>query len=96
MKNILYLSIAFPLGFTLGIFYFFNLWLTVRQIPTTQWPFRLIVGSLIGRISITVLGLYLIMDNNWQRVLIALLGFLLARTIFMRYWQGKQESHYGN
>ena len=96
MNNIIYLLIALPLGFTLGIFYFVNLWITVRQIPTTQWPFRLIIGSFFGRNSITILGLYLIMDGSWQRVLIALFGFLLARTILMRYWQPKQESTYGN
>ncbi len=96
MNNILYLFIALPLGFTLGIFYFVSLWLTVRQIPTTQWPFRLIVGSLFGRLSITILGLYLIMDGNWPRVLIALLGFLLARIIFIHCLQPKQESNYGN
>ncbi len=96
MDNIIYLLIALPLGFTLGIFYFVNLWITVRQIPTTQWPFRLIVGSFVGRTSITILGFYLIMDGNWQRMLISLLGFVLARSILIKYWQPKQESNYGN
>jgi F1F0 ATPase subunit 2 len=96
MNAILYLLIALPLGFLLGIFYFANLWLTVRQIPTTPWPFRLILLSFMSRITITILGLYLIMDGNWERVLIALLGFLLARSILMYYWQPKQQSNYGN
>ncbi|AVZ29515.1 ATP synthase subunit I [Nodularia spumigena] len=96
MNNIIYLLIALPLGFTLGIFYFVNLWITVRQIPTTQWPFRLIVGSFVGRTSITILGFYLIMDGSWQRMLISLVGFVLARSILINYWQPKQESKYGN
>ncbi|MDB9348267.1 ATP synthase subunit I [Nodularia spumigena] len=96
MNNIIYLLIALPLGFTLGIFYFVNLWLTVRQIPTTQWPFRLIVGSFVGRTSITILGLYLIMDGNWKRMLISLFGFVLARSILINYWQPRQEYNDGN
>jgi F1F0 ATPase subunit 2 len=81
MHQILYLFSAFPLGLILGLFYFGSLWLTVQQLPTTQWPVRLTLGSLYGRMAIVLLGFYLIIDGSWQRAIIGLLGLLVARTI---------------
>ncbi|QIZ72804.1 ATP synthase subunit I [Oxynema aestuarii] len=71
-------------GFALGLFYFGSLWVTVRQLPTTQWPIQLIIGSLIGRLTIALLGFYLIIDGQWQRALLGLLGFILARFILTK------------
>jgi F1F0 ATPase subunit 2 len=81
MHQLFDLLSAFPLGFLLGLFYFGSLWLTVQQLPTTQWPIRLTLGSLFSRMAIVLLGFYLIIDGSWQRAIIALLGLLVARTI---------------
>lgn len=87
MNSSMHLLLALTFGFAIGIFYFSSLWVTVRQLPTTQQPILLIVGSLLGRLSIAVLGFYLIMDGSWQQLLIALLGFVLARSILIRRWK---------
>lgn len=79
MNQILYLFSAFPLGLILGLFYFGSLWLTVKQLPTTQWPLRLTLGSLFGRMAIVLLGFYLLIDGSWERAIIGLLGLLFAR-----------------
>ncbi|MFP4006449.1 MAG: ATP synthase subunit I [Spirulinaceae cyanobacterium] len=71
-------------GFALGIFYFGSLWITVRELPITQWPIRLIVGSYISRLIIAGLGFYLIMDGHWERSIFAIMGFILARTLLIR------------
>lgn len=72
------------LGFALGIFYFGSLWITVRELPTTGLPIRLVVGSYIGRLIIAGFGFYLIMDGHWERGIIAIAGFILARTYLVR------------
>lgn len=77
---------AFPAGFLLGLFYFCSLWITVRQLPSTQLPIRLFVGSFLGRTVITVLGFYIIMSGHWERALVSLLGFLLARMVLINRW----------
>lgn len=87
MNYSIHILLAFSFGFGMGIFYFSSLWVTVRQLPKTQQPILLIVGSLLGRLSITILGFYLVMDGSWQRLLIALLGFVLARSILIRHWK---------
>ncbi|MDJ0696902.1 MAG: ATP synthase subunit I [Mastigocoleus sp. MO_167.B18] len=87
MSNFLDIFISFPLGFFLGILYFSSLWWTVRQLPTTQQPILLILGSFIARLSIAILGFYLVMDGRWERLVIALLGFVLARSMLIRRWR---------
>lgn len=87
MNYYMHLLLALTFGFAIGIFYFSSLWVTVRQLPTTQQPILLIVVSLVGRLSIAILGFYLIMDGSWERLLIGLLGFVLARSILIRRWK---------
>lgn len=71
--------LAFVAGAVLGTFFFGSLWFTVRQLPTTGWPVRLVVGSYFGRMAIALLGFYLIMQGDWTRAIAGLLGFIAAR-----------------
>jgi len=91
MNNIFHLLIALISGFSLGIFYFVSLWVTVRKLPTTQMPIRLFIGSYLGRISITLLGFYLVINGHWERALVGLLGFLLARILLVNRLQPKSK-----
>lgn len=86
----MHLLTALILGFFIGIFYFSSLWITVRKLPIIQHPIPLIIGSLIGRLTIAILALYLVMDSSWQRLFTALLGLIVARTILIKRWQPKQ------
>lgn len=74
-----HLLIALPFGFGLGYFYFGMLWLTVKQLPSTQWPARLFVGSFVGRMAVVLLGIYWVADGQWAPTLVCLAGILLAR-----------------
>jgi F1F0 ATPase subunit 2 len=78
------LILAFCAGAGLGGFFFGSLWFTVRQLPTTGWPVRLMVGSYFGRMAIALLGFYLIMQGDWQRAIAGLVGFIAARFMLMR------------
>ena len=91
IAQILFILSAFIPGFILGIFYFASLWITVRQLPTTAYPVRLFIGSWLGRIVITLLGFYLVMDGQWQKALICLGGFILARIILINFWRPKRS-----
>lgn len=86
----MYLVTALIFGFFIGLFYFTSLWVTVRQLPIIQRPIPLIIGSLIGRLTIAIFALYLVMDGHWERLLMALFGLILARTILIKRWQSKQ------
>lgn len=86
MSNFLSLFVALLSGIALGVFYFGSLWITVRQLPTTGQPFRLFLGSFIGRLAVTLWGFYWVMSGHWQRALICLFGFWLARLILTQRW----------
>ncbi|WP_204141734.1 ATP synthase subunit I [Halomicronema sp. CCY15110] len=85
------LILAFCAGAGLGGFFFGSLWFTVRQLPTTGWPVRLVVGSYFGRMAIALLGFYLIMQGDWQRAIAGLLGFIAARVILMQRLQRQRS-----
>jgi len=78
---------AFPIGFVLGIFYFSFLWFTVQRLVSSSHPVALMVGSGVVRLSVALLGFYLIVGGHWERLLIALAGFLIARTLLIARWR---------
>ncbi|TXD48638.1 ATP synthase subunit I [Polaribacter sp. IC073] len=83
MNNIAIMTLIFLAGILLGILFFGGLWFTVKKSVTAKRPALLIISSFFLRISITVLGFYLIGDNDWQRFLGCLLGFITARFIVL-------------
>ncbi|ANV89002.1 ATP synthase subunit I [Picosynechococcus sp. PCC 7117] len=78
---------VFPLGFGLGLFYFTALWFTVKQLTRSQHPVLLIITSGVVRLILAMTALYFMIGGHWERVLIALAGFLLARTILINRWR---------
>lgn len=78
---------VFPLGFVLGIFYFSCLWFTVQHLTRTKHPLLLMVGSGVVRLSVALLSFYFIIGGHWERLMIALVGFLLARTLLIARWR---------
>jgi F1F0 ATPase subunit 2 len=79
--------LAFLAGAVLGGFFFGSLWITVRQLPTTGWPIRLIMGSYLGRMAIALVGFYWISQADWQRAIAAVLGFVTLRSLILHQVQ---------
>lgn len=84
MINALHFLLALALGTILGLFYFGGLWLTVKQLPKTRHPIRLVLGSLLGRLGMTIACFALVMDGHWERLLVCLLAFLAVRNWMVR------------
>lgn len=80
----LFIVLAFTAGIFLGLFYFGSLWLVVKRLPESRRPVLLVMGSFILRLTLTLLGFYLIFSGSWQRILACLIGFILARTYLIR------------
>ncbi|RJP16058.1 MAG: ATP synthase subunit I [Candidatus Abyssobacteria bacterium SURF_5] len=79
-----YACLALPAGMLLGLFYFGLLWITVRSLASARAPALHLAVSFVIRGSVCMLGFYLIMQGHWERLLIALLGFVLMRKILVR------------
>jgi len=89
MNEALYMILAFAVGIILGTLFFGGLWLTVRKSITAKMPAIWLVGGFIIRLSITLLGFFYISMGSWKRLLICLLGFIVAR--FLVFWLTKKH-----
>jgi F1F0 ATPase subunit 2 len=81
MIETLTLLLAWVAGVLLGAVFFGGLWWTVRKGLTSKHPAWWFLGSLLVRTSITVTGLCFVASGHWERLLVCLVGFILARLI---------------
>lgn len=79
MNEAVMLLLAFGGGVLLGVSFFGGLWWTVRRSLVSPRTASWLLGSFVLRMSISVVGFYLIANGHWERLLACLLGFILAR-----------------
>lgn len=84
MDKVLILLLAFAAGLLLGAFFFGGLWWTTKKALASKVPMVWFFSSLIIRLGITLLVIYYLGRNHWERILICLLGFIIARIIIVR------------
>ena len=75
---------AMVAGVSLGVMFFGGLWWTVRRGFSSNKPGLWFFGSQLLRMSIALAGFYFVSGGHWERLLVCLLGFLLARLVVMR------------
>jgi len=81
MNEWLPLALAFAAGLLLSAFFFGGLWWTVRRAVSSKRPALWFSGSLLLRMSVAVGGFYLVGRGHWERFVVCLLGFLMARVL---------------
>lgn len=91
MNEILALILAWAAGVLLGTLFFGGLWWTVRKGLTSERPARWFFGSMVLRTGLTLAGFYFIGNGHWQRLLLCLLGFVVARHIVTRFTRGDEK-----
>ncbi len=84
MNENLYMLAALFAGILLGVVFFGGLWLTTCKITTSKSPVLWILGSFFVRTAIVLIGFYYVSNGNWKRLLICLLGFVIARILTNR------------
>jgi F1F0 ATPase subunit 2 len=92
-KLVFSLTPALLEGILLGLFFFIGLWLTVRKLDSTKSAAFLFLGSMLLRTIIVILGFYFILGDDWQRLLVGLVGFIIARIIVTRFIRIKNSSN---
>jgi F1F0 ATPase subunit 2 len=94
MNETLSLMPALATGVLLGAVFFGGLWWTVRKGLLSKHPAIWLFGSLILRMSITLAGFYFIARCHWERMLVCLLGFVIARFIVKRLAREAEKPAY--
>jgi F1F0 ATPase subunit 2 len=84
IRSVLPLLLVAAGGLGIGFFHFGGLWLTVRRLPAVRRPALLVFGSLIGRIVVSALGVFLLMRGQLPRLLACLAGIVVARLVLVR------------
>ncbi len=92
MNDIINVIVIFLAGTALGVLFFGALWLTVKKAVTSKKPALLILLSFVFRITIVMVGFYFIAEGNWQRLLIALVGFVIARFAVVHLTKAKRSA----
>ncbi len=78
------LVLACAAGGALGAVFFGGLWWTVRAGVAARHPARLFLGSLLVRMGIALAGFYVVSRGQWERLLLCLVGFIIARFVVIR------------
>ena len=81
MNEINSLSLTLVIGISLGIIFFGGLWWTVQKGTESKHPALWFTGSFLLRVGIVLLGFYFIGNRHWERMIVCLIGFILARII---------------
>jgi F1F0 ATPase subunit 2 len=85
MNETLALALPWLAGAALGAIFFGGLWWTVRKGVSSQQPALWFFGSLLVRMSVTLAGFYFVSGGHWERLLLCLLGFVVARLV-VTWW----------
>jgi F1F0 ATPase subunit 2 len=83
MSEPLTLMLALVTGVGLGAMFFGGLWWTVQRAVSARQPALWFLGSLLLRTGTTLAGFWVVGHGHWQRLLLCLVGFVMARPVVM-------------
>ena len=92
MNETLTLVLSWFAGAALGAIFFGGLWWTVRKGMSAKQPAFWFPGSLLLRMGVSLTGFYFVSGGHWERLLLCLLGFVMARPVVVRLTRASGES----
>lgn len=87
--DLLKLAVSFVSGLLFGTLFFGGLWITVRQIPTTQRPSFLIIFSFLIRSVLVMLGFVLLFGWAQYYALVSFISMFFIRYVLIKRFQPK-------
>jgi F1F0 ATPase subunit 2 len=94
MNETIILTAALAGGVLLGAIFFGGLWWTVRKGMTAKSPALWFLGSSLLRMGIVLAGFYFVACGDWKKLLLCLLGFLIARVVVLRLTRSNNEPNH--
>jgi F1F0 ATPase subunit 2 len=94
MNETIILAAALAAGVLLGAIFFGGLWWTVRKGVTAKNPALWFLVSLLLRMGIVLAGFYFVARGDWEKLLLCLLGFLIARVVVLRLTRPNKETNH--
>jgi F1F0 ATPase subunit 2 len=84
MTEAAWLVVALAAGLALGTVFFGGLWWTVARGLGSRFAALWFFASLLLRTGVVLCGFYLVGRDSWERLVVCLAGFLIARLIITR------------
>jgi len=84
MNELLQLALVLLAGLLLGAMFFGGLWWTVLKGISAKQPALWFGASLLLRTGLVLAGFYFVAGADWKRLLLCLLGFIVARFVVIR------------
>lgn len=84
MHDLAPMAIAVGAGLVLGALFYGGLWWTVSRAVSSPRPALWFIGGKLLRTGFALGGFYLVGGGRWERWLLCLLGFVIARLIAWR------------
>ena len=86
------LVFALMAGLLFGAMFFGGLWWTVREGLSSKRGALWFLSSLLLRMSVTLGGFYVVSGHHWERFLLCLIGFTMARMIVRRLTRHSEDN----
>ena len=84
MNEFLGLGLALSAGLLLGAIFFGGLWWTVHKGVSSKHPALWFLASMLLRMSLVLVGFYFVGRGAWHKLVVCLLGFIVARFCVMK------------
>jgi|GEM_PF-1385239 len=78
------LGVMLVTGMMLGLAYYLGLWMTVKRLHRSRSPALLALGSLVLRLGLLLVALYLLTGMQASALIASLVGIILARLLLQR------------
>jgi F1F0 ATPase subunit 2 len=75
---------AFFAGVLLGSLFFYTLWFTTKKGLLSTHLAHWFIGGLLLRMGIALSGFYLIANDDWRRLALCILGFIIGRMLIYK------------
>lgn len=85
MIDILTLVAVLLVGLSLGAFFFGGLLWTIERGLSTRHPAFWFLGSYLIRYAVVLGAFYLVSSGRWERLVVCVVGFFIARIILIRF-----------
>lgn len=84
MNELVQILMVLITGMLLGALFFGGLWWTVQKGLSVRQPALWFCASMLLRTAVVLTGFYLVAGPDWKRLLVCLVGFIIARFVVIR------------
>ena len=96
MHELLQLTVVMFAGLVLGAIFFGGLWWTVLKGVSAKQPALWFGLSLLLRTAIVLAGFYYVANPDWERLVVCMTGFVIARMFVIRLTAARTEAEAGH